>query len=121
MYTYLLETATTMKPHNNKKWWIDSGIIQPVTVKAENINDALKQYQTIVKDKFYIDISDNALKHKNEMFVDTKQGETIQTGYVITGKYEFDNDYGKFVQQYIDLWVTINIITNPFTEELKND
>ena len=110
-------TSATMKPHNSKKWWIDSGIIRPVTIQAENINDALKQYQTIVKDRFYVDVSDNAIKHKNKMYIDTKNGETIQTGYVITGSTEFEQDNPhKWITQYIDLWVTINILTNPFTE-----
>ena len=28
-------------------------------------------------------------------------------GYVITGKYDFEDDCGKWVEKYIDLWVDI--------------
>ena len=66
---------------------------------------------------YYIDISKTALKNKQAMYIDTKSGETLQTGYVITASTEFsDRDTYRSTVQYIDLWVTINIISNPFKE-----
>ena len=111
---YLFKTVTTMKRYNNKNWWIDKDIIKNITITADNITAALKQYKEIVSDRFYIDISNNAIKHKNPMYIDTSNG-TKQIGYVITGKTEFRDDIRyKWINQYIDLWVEISIINNPF-------
>lgn len=113
---YQFETTATMKPHNKKKWWIDSGIIRKITVEADSLAQALKQYRKTVYERDYIEISKNALKNKAPMYRDDKEGFSYQCGYVITAKTDFNNDYRGWVTQYIDLWVTVNIITNPFTE-----
>ena len=92
-----------MKPHNQKKWWIDSDIIRKITVDAENVEQALKQYQQTVKERDYIEISNNALKNKNPMYRDTANGDARQVGFVITGKTDFRNDQNyKWTVQYID-------------------
>ena len=111
--TYLFNTNTTMKPHNAAKWWIMNDIIKPETIAAGSIKEALKKYQDIAHDKYYIDISNNALKTKSPMYID-KDGETIQTGYVITGKTDFeDRDNYKWSKQYIDLWIDIQEVNIP--------
>lgn len=115
---YQFKTSATMKPYNNKKWWIDDGIIREITIIADTVKNALIEYQTIVHDKYYIDISNNAIKNPEPMYIDTKSGEPKQTGFVITAKTEFDNDRREWVTQYIDLWVSIAIITNPFETEV---
>ena len=107
MRTYLFKTTTTMKEYNNKKWWIDSNIVRDKYINAENINEALEKYKNLVEEKEYITISNNAIKNKNPMFVDTTNGETKQVGYVITGKMEFQDDNYNWSKQYIDLWVSI--------------
>ena len=107
MKNYILKTTATMKPHNRKNWWIDPGIVREIHITAENVRDALNQYREIVEDKYYITVSDNALRNKSEMYVDTKGGDPRQIGYVITGQTEFEtNDY-KWSKQYINLWVEI--------------
>ena len=104
---YIFRTQATMKEYNNKKWWIDSGIISEKRINADSVEKALEIYRERVADENYIDISRNAIKNKSEMFVDTPDG-VKQVGYVITGKTEFeDRDNYKWSQQYIDLWVTI--------------
>lgn len=105
---FIFKTTTTMKEYNSKKWWIDSGIVREIRITADNLRAALEQYREIVAEKHYITISDNAIKNKNPMFVDTPNGEPKQIGYVITGKTDFEdrNNY-KWSTQYIDLWVTI--------------
>lgn len=113
---YQFKTTATMKPYNNKKWWIDSGIIREITIEADTLPEALKQYQTAVHDQYYIDISDNAIKTKSPMYHDTKSSEVVQSGYVLTASTDFDNDRRGWVKQYIDLWVTIRIVSNPFAE-----
>ena len=108
-----------MKPYNNKKWWIDSGIVRNITIEAEDVNAALKAYCETVKNQYCIDVSKNAIKSKNPMYRDDKNGNVIQCGYVITAKTDFDNDRRGWVAQYIELWVTIAIITTPFEEDVK--
>ena len=117
MNKYLFKTTTTMKDYNCKKWWIDSNIIKDLTITADTIQTALKEYQRIVKERFCIGISDNAIKNRNNMYIDTDNG-TIQNGYVITAKSDFfeDRDNYKYTQHYIDLWINISIVRNPFTE-----
>ena len=108
MKKYLFKTTATMKEYNNKKWWIDSKIVRDKYINAEDINKALEKYKSLVEEKEYITISNNAIKNKSPMYVDTKDGDTKQVGYVITAKTEFqDNDNYKWSTQYIDLWVTI--------------
>lgn len=65
------------------------------------------EYQKRVYENSYIEISKNALKTKQDMFVDTSDG-IKQVGYVITGKSDFeDRDNYRWSTQYIDLWVTV--------------
>lgn len=108
MKNYLFKTTATMKEYNNKKWWIDSKIIRDKYINAENITEALEKYKNLVEEKEYIIISNNAIKNKNPMYIDTADGKTKQVGYVITAKTEFhdDNNY-KWSTQYIDLWIEI--------------
>ena len=103
---YTFDTTTTMKPYNNKKWYICGDIVRRKTIEAKNLSEALKKYQDEVTNKDYITISDTALKRKNPMFVDTDKGAK-QVGYVITGAMDFDDNGRGWVKQYIELWVTI--------------
>lgn len=106
---FLFKTSATMKEHNRKNWWVNSDIVGELIIDANDIEDALKEYQKRVE---HIDISNNAIKNKSPMYIDTKDGETKQIGYVITASMEFDktNEYGYHVgwsKQYFDLWVEI--------------
>lgn len=105
---YIFKTTATMKEYNNKKWYIDGGIVSDMRIDADSVENALEIYRERVKEKHYINISKNAIKNKSEMFVDLSDGGAKQVGYVITGKTEFDKgDYTGYSTQYIDLWVTI--------------
>lgn len=107
MKKYLFETTATMKTYNNKKWWIDSNIVRDKYINADNVNEALEKYQKYVKEDAYITISNNAIKNKNAMYIDTKNGNAKQIGYVITAKTEFQDNNYNWSTQYIDLWVRI--------------
>ena len=112
MKKYLFQTKTTMKEYNDKKWWIASDVVTDKYIKAENINKALEVYRKLVKEDSYIEISDNAMKNKNNMYVDTVDG-TKQVGYVITASTEFEDEVNyKWTKQYIDLWVNIMTIAD---------
>ena len=102
---YIFKTNATMKEYNNRKWWIDKNIITDKCIVAENVTEALKSYQKEVADK-YIFISENALKCKEPMYIDTKDG-VKQVGYVITAKTDIYDGCGNWKSQYIDLWVEI--------------
>ena len=105
---YIFKTTATMKEYNNKKWYIDGGIVSDMRINADSVENALEIYRELVKEKHYIIISKNAIKNKSEMFVDLSNGGVKQVGYVITGKTEFDKgDYTGYSTQYIDLWITI--------------
>ena len=105
---YIFKTTATMKEYNNKKWYIDGGIVSDIRIDADSVENALEIYRERVEEKHGITISKNAIKNKSEMFVDLSDGGIKQVGYVITGKTEFDKgDYTGYSTQYIDLWVTI--------------
>lgn len=119
MNNYIFKTTATMKEYNSKKWWIDSGIVREIQVEAENVKQALKKYREIVMDRDYIEISENALRCKNPMYIDTPTEEAKQVGYVITGKTEFeDRENYRWSTQYIDLWVTIITVIDTEFEEV---
>lgn len=105
---YIFKTTATMKEYNNKKWYIDSGIVSDMRINADSVENALEIYRERVKEKHFINISKNAIKNKSKMFADLLDGSVKQVGYVITGKTEFDRgDYSGYSTQYIDLWITI--------------
>lgn len=51
MKEYLFKTTATMKEYNCRKWWINSDVISDIEINAENLNQALKEYQEIVINK----------------------------------------------------------------------
>lgn len=108
---YIFDTVVTMKEYNNKKWWIDSDIITRKMIEADTIAAALERFRALVEEKHYISISNNAMKNKSPMYIDTENGEK-QTGFVITGKTDFQTDSGRWVSNYIDLWVNISTVVD---------
>lgn len=105
---YIFKTTATMKEYNNKKWYIDGGIVSDMRINADSVENALEIYRERVEEKHFINIFKNAIKNKSEMFADLSDGSVKQVGYVITGKTEFDRgDYSGYSTQYIDLWITI--------------
>lgn len=109
---FLFRTNTTMKEYNNKKWWIDSDTVPEMIIREDDLEAALKTYRILAKEQAFVDISDNALKKKDPMYVDTEKGPE-QVGYVITASTDFEVDYSKSSRQYIDLWVSIYEIHQP--------
>ena len=116
MTNYMFETSTTMKEYNAKKWWIDTGIIRPTIISAENLKEAMRLYVEYAE-KSCIDISENAIRTKTGMYVDTKNGSAKQVGYVITGKTEMQRENGSWSTQYVDLWVRISEVNDVDFEE----
>lgn len=71
---YIFKTTATMKEYNNKKWYIDGGIVSDMRINADSVENALEIYRERVEEKHYITISKNAIKNKSEMFVDLLDG-----------------------------------------------
>lgn len=114
MSIYRFETTATMKPYNNKKWWIDADIVRPVNIEAADLKTALHLWRDKVQERDYIQISNNAMRCKNPMYIDQEDGEPLQVGCVITAKTGFDDrDNYRYTDQYIDLWVTVYAVTVP--------
>lgn len=104
---YIFKTTATMKEYNAKKWWIDGNIIPEIRISSDSVNHAISLWAEQVEEKHFISISNNAIKNKSAMYVDTVNGDSKQIGYVITGKADFQrNDY-TWTSQYVDLWVEI--------------
>lgn len=71
---YIFKTTATMKEYNNKKWYIDGGIVSDMRIDADSVENALEIYRERVEKKHCITISKNAIKNKSEMFVDLSDG-----------------------------------------------
>lgn len=114
MKTYRLETKATMKHYNEAKYWIDRDILDAMEIEADSMKEALEIWRGKCSSLYGIEVSDNALKHKDEMWQDIKDGDRIhsrQIGWVITGKMMFQDGDKGYIEQYIDLWVTIKEVS----------
>lgn len=101
---FLFKTATTMKPYNNKKWWIDKDVMPEAYINADSLKEALTKYQKRAEENG-ITISNSALRTAKPMYVDS-DGETKQVGLVITASTDFSNSC-TYSKQYIELWTEI--------------
>lgn len=73
---YIFKTTATMKEYNNKKWYIDGGIVSDMRINADSVENALEIYRERVEEKHYINISKNAIKNKSAMLSRVKQSLT---------------------------------------------
>lgn len=106
-------TDATMKPYNRKSWWIDSDIIPTTCIEADSLHDALEQYRNYCNDTYNCTMSQNALKHRQPMYRDTKDGKTEQIGFVFTASTYMDGGNCIMKKQYIDLWTEIQVCNYP--------
>lgn len=112
MKTYIFKTTATMKEYNCRKWWIAGDVVTEKRINAESLKAALDQFAAMVEEKHYITISRNALSNKSPMYIDGAAGEPVQVGFVITGKTDFQDDFGRWRGQYIDLWVEVLAVSH---------
>ena len=61
---YIFKTTATMKEYNNKKWYIDGGIVSDMRINADSVENALEIYRERVEEKHYINISKNETSMK---------------------------------------------------------
>lgn len=115
---FIFKTTATVKEYDRKKWWIDGNIISEKRISADSIQQALESYRELVETAHYVTITKNALKNRQPMYRDSRNGVSKQVGYVITAKTDFEDCYGVFVSKYIDLWIEIiTIVETTFPEE----
>ena len=118
MESFIFYTDTTMKDYNRNNYWIAQDIVDTKRIDAESLGDALERYKEHVE-QFGINISENAMRSKNAMYVDQKDGSAKQVGYVITGKTDIYNDAAhKWTGQFIDLWVRILAVFDPVFDDV---
>lgn len=108
---YEFKTHTTMKPYNRDKWFIMSDIVRDIEVEADNIENALEMWRDEVEG---VEVSKNALKNREPMFTEYKDGTCKQTGFVITASGMFNDDYTRWVRQYVECWVKIRTVSECF-------
>ena len=58
---YIFKTTATMKEYNNKKWYIDGGIVSDMRIDANSVEHALEIYRERVEEKHCITISKTCL------------------------------------------------------------
>ena len=107
---YQFNTHVTMKNYNAAKWWIDPDIIPMQQIEAGSLPEALRNFRDMVEDRYFITISNTALRRKAPMYIDTAAG-TKQIGYVITGQTEFQREDYTWTSQYVELWIEISVIS----------
>ena len=110
MRTYLFSTVTT---ENSSDFWIDGNIVSDFKVSANNLNEAKQKYFEFVENTAYITISKSQRIKANKMYIYTKDGKTIQTGFVFVGSTDIDFNY-QWKKRYASLWCTISEIKNAF-------
>ncbi len=107
---FIFKTTPNMKPYNSKKFYISNDFIDDEMIEAGTPAQALKIFCDKIYGKYYISVSKNALKNKQKMYIDTKNGPK-QIGYIITGKTDFESN-GKWVDQYIELWIEVLTVSD---------
>lgn len=50
---YIFKTTATMKEYNNKKWYIDGGIVSDMRIDADSVENALEIYRERVEEKHF--------------------------------------------------------------------
>lgn len=48
---YIFKTTATMKEYNNKKWYIDGGIVSDMRINADSVENALEIYRERVEEQ----------------------------------------------------------------------
>ena len=96
----MLKTYAVNIVYHSKTYWHDK---TRVVVQAKT---PLQAFRKVLEDKGF-----NKNSKTSHMYIDTKEGETIQTGYVAQTSGRCD-DTGK--RYNIEAWATINEQTNPF-------
>ena len=51
---YIFKTTATMKEYNNKKWYIDGGMVSDMRIDADSVENALEIYRERVEEKHCI-------------------------------------------------------------------
>lgn len=53
---YIFKTTATMKEYNNKKWYIDGGIVSDMRIDADSVENALEIYRERVEKKSIVSL-----------------------------------------------------------------
>ena len=117
METYQFKTSVVPTTDD---FWIDAD--NTYTIEAETLEEALERFYEDLEGENFINVSNNARKKKEPMYVDDKECNQRQIGYVIKGstEVEFGNYLGDFRKKYVDIWTTIKKLESvDFVDELE--
>lgn len=107
MKTYVFKPTVTMKDYNAENYWIDRDILGSFEIDAESLTDAIRQFCENTREDEAVTISKNAEKKPSIMYYDDRDGNSIPCGFVFTGKTMFQDEYGHWTDQYVDVWTDI--------------
>lgn len=100
---FIFKTTTTVK---NPKYWILSDIISEFKIDTNDLTTAIEEFRNFAE-KQDISITNNAIKCKSPMYIDTLNG-TKQVGYTFNASTDiYDDDTQRFTKQRLALWVEI--------------
>ena len=116
MNKYMFKTSIRPKEYCAGKIWCEDP--RDVIIDAENLEKALILFQDLINRETHITISDNALKHKDNMYYESTEGD-YQSGYVITASTDiFDENVRKWKKYYLNAWCSIRLLINPFIDNV---
>lgn len=112
MSEYVFKTSLYMKEYNCNKYFIMVDYVRNITIKAQNVNEALNEYYNKLENDYSITISKNARNHKEPIYNINDE----QIGYSFTGKTGFeDRHYNMlYTEQYIEVRAFISKQLNAF-------
>lgn len=113
-----IKARVYMKPYNEGRYWIDRDCMEPHTVCAENVEEALKIYARDTRDGngYFagVEISENAIKKNNRDYFYKSGDLEHAAGIIVTGKTEIwdrsANVAGSL--QYVDVYITVRMVEN---------
>lgn len=101
MNEYLVKVRFTLDDTN---YWIDHDFTREI--EAENLEQAYSDVVEIIKEDCFMTVSANAIRNRQIIYVDDKNGVAKQVGYVYRIHTEIDNGT-RLVTKLGHAWVTI--------------
>ena len=111
MSIYLFESSTFCK---NPRFWIDEDIISRKKISAATHAEACEKYAKETT-AAYVEISKKKKKRPEKIYVDDKDGNAHQCGYLFKATTDiYDEERRKWTKCRAEIWATIYELKSPF-------
>ena len=111
MKEFLFESCTVCK---NPRFWIDEDIIRRKRIYAETLSEACEKYAEEAAFSG-VEISKTQQKRPAKIYVDDKDGNTHQCGYLFKAITDiYDEERRKWTKCRAEIWATIYELESPF-------